>query len=245
MHLPPNIPAKDFWSFVVYDNQTRSMLRTTTAIPQHRQRRSDIVINADASVDVWFGPTAPEGHEANWVQTLPGKGWNVLLRLYGPLESWFDKTWKPSEIEPSAPRGRPPGDGTAPPTPVRDDGAEEGHAAHRPDPDEPGGGGQPTRPTPRSPPRGSTARAASPSPSGQRWPSTPPGWRACGPALRALRGGRRPGPLPLALAASAVAYHRLPAPAHARLGRDRGGAHRGPAGRRGRRPTPPRRRPGP
>jgi hypothetical protein len=33
------------------------------------------------------------------VQTVPGKGWNVLLRLYAPLESWFDKTWKPGEIE--------------------------------------------------------------------------------------------------------------------------------------------------
>ncbi|MNW14857.1 hypothetical protein D3C71_2132020 [compost metagenome] len=50
-------------------------------------------------MDVWFGPTAPAGHEANWVQTVPGKGWNVLLRLYGPLEPWFDKTWKPGEIE--------------------------------------------------------------------------------------------------------------------------------------------------
>jgi Protein of unknown function (DUF1214) len=43
-------------------------------------------------VDIWFGPTAPAGHEANWVQTVPGKGWNILLRLYGPLQPWFDKT---------------------------------------------------------------------------------------------------------------------------------------------------------
>jgi hypothetical protein len=50
-------------------------------------------------VDLWFGPTAPEGHEANWVQTVPGKGWNVVLRLYGPLEPWFDKTWQPGEFE--------------------------------------------------------------------------------------------------------------------------------------------------
>ena len=39
------------------------------------------------------------GHEANWVQTIPGKGWNTLLRLYGPLEPWFKKTWGPGEIE--------------------------------------------------------------------------------------------------------------------------------------------------
>jgi hypothetical protein len=42
---------------------------------------------------------APKGHEANWVQTVPNKGWSVLLRLYGPLQPWFDKTWKPGEFE--------------------------------------------------------------------------------------------------------------------------------------------------
>ena len=99
IHLPPNIPAKEFWSFVVYDNQTRSMLQTDQQFPSIGSDKKDIVINADGSVDVWFGPTAPEGHEANWVQTVPGKGWNVLLRLYGPLESWFDKSWKPGEFE--------------------------------------------------------------------------------------------------------------------------------------------------
>jgi hypothetical protein len=50
-------------------------------------------------VDVYFGPTAPAGHENNWVQTIPGKGWNVILRLYGPLEAYFDKTWRPGEFE--------------------------------------------------------------------------------------------------------------------------------------------------
>ncbi len=99
IHLPPNIPAKEFWSFVVYDNQTRSMLQTDQRYPSIGSDKKDLVVNADSSVDVWFGPTAPKGHEANWVQTVPGKGWNVLLRLYGPLEPWFDKSWKPGEFE--------------------------------------------------------------------------------------------------------------------------------------------------
>jgi Protein of unknown function (DUF1214)/N-sulphoglucosamine sulphohydrolase, C-terminal len=55
--------------------------------------------NPDGSVDIWYGPTAPAGHEANWVQTIPGKGWNTMLRLYGPLEPWFDRTWRPGEVE--------------------------------------------------------------------------------------------------------------------------------------------------
>jgi hypothetical protein len=99
IHLPPNIPAKDFWSFVVYDNQTRSMLQTDEQFPSIGSEDKSVVVNPDTSVDVYFGPTAPTGHETNWVQTVPGKGWNVLLRLYGPLQPWFDKTWKPGEFE--------------------------------------------------------------------------------------------------------------------------------------------------
>ncbi len=51
------------------------------------------------AIDVYFGPTAPEGKESNWVPTIPGKSWFMILRLYGPLEPWFDKTWRPGEIE--------------------------------------------------------------------------------------------------------------------------------------------------
>ena len=99
VHLPPGIPARDFWSFVVYDNQTRSMLQTDARFPSIGSQSKGIVANADTSVDVWFGPTAPVGHESNWVQTVPGKGWSAILRLYGPLQPWFDKSWKPGEIE--------------------------------------------------------------------------------------------------------------------------------------------------
>lgn len=99
LHLPPNIPAKDFWSFVVYDNQTRSMLQTDAQFPSISSQQADTVVNPDTSVDIYFGPNAPAGEKVNWVQTVPGKGWNVLLRLYGPLEPWFDKTWRPGEFE--------------------------------------------------------------------------------------------------------------------------------------------------
>ena len=99
LHLPPNIPARDFWLFTVYDNQSRSMLQTDQPYPSIGNDKKGVVANPDGSVDVWFGPTAPKGHESNWVQTVPGKGWNVVMRLYGPEESWFDKTWRPGEIE--------------------------------------------------------------------------------------------------------------------------------------------------
>jgi hypothetical protein len=61
----------------------------------------DIKKNADGSVVIWFGPKAPTGQETNWVQTNADKGFNVALRLYGPLEPWFNKTWKPSDVEPA------------------------------------------------------------------------------------------------------------------------------------------------
>ena len=58
-----------------------------------------MVVNADKSVDVYFGPKAPTGKENNWIQTMPRKGWSVILRLYSPLKPWYDKTWRPGEIE--------------------------------------------------------------------------------------------------------------------------------------------------
>jgi len=100
LHLPKNIPVKDFWSVIVYDNQTRSMLQTDQRAPSVSSQNKGLKVNADGSVDVYFGPKAPTGEENNWVQTLPKKGWFMILRLYGPLEPWFDKTWRPGEIEP-------------------------------------------------------------------------------------------------------------------------------------------------
>ncbi|MEJ1972506.1 MAG: DUF1254 domain-containing protein [Lacunisphaera sp.] len=99
LHLPPGIPAKQFWSVVLYDSQTRSMLQTDQQFPSLGSQKAGVITNADGSVDVYFGPKAPAGKEGNWVQTWPGKGWNVILRLYGPLQPWFDKTWRPGEIE--------------------------------------------------------------------------------------------------------------------------------------------------
>jgi hypothetical protein len=99
LHYPPDVPAKDFWSVLVYDNQTRSMLQTDQQYPSVMSQRG-VQANPDGSYDIYFGPEAPEGKESNWIQTIPGKGFSVILRFYGPLQSWFDQTWRPGEIEP-------------------------------------------------------------------------------------------------------------------------------------------------
>jgi hypothetical protein len=97
--LPGPIPAKDFWAFTVYDNQTRSLLPTDQKSAGMDSNVPGLKKNADGGATIWFGPKAPAGNEANWVQTMPGKGYNVLLRLYGPLEPWFNQTWQPGDLE--------------------------------------------------------------------------------------------------------------------------------------------------
>ena len=56
-------------------------------------------LEKDGSVTIYFGPKLPNGQKHNWVQTMPDKGYNVLLRLYGPLQPWFDKSWVPGDFE--------------------------------------------------------------------------------------------------------------------------------------------------
>ena len=97
--LPAPIPAGQFWSFSIYDNQHRSFLETDQKLAGLDSTSPTLKKNPDGSVTVWFAPKAPAGQEGNWVQTMPGKGWNTLLRLYGPLQPWFDKSWKPGDFE--------------------------------------------------------------------------------------------------------------------------------------------------
>ncbi|MEK6250202.1 MAG: DUF1254 domain-containing protein [Planctomycetales bacterium] len=97
--VPPEAPVKDFWSFMVYSGQHRSMLQTDQQFPGIDSNKQDLKKNADGSVTLYFGPKAPSGKEKNWVQTLPNKSFNLLFRMYSPLEPWFDKTWKIGDFE--------------------------------------------------------------------------------------------------------------------------------------------------
>lgn len=99
LRLPPNVPAKTFWSVIVYNTQTRSMQQSNQQFPSVSSQDKTVQKNVDGSFDVYFGPKAPAGKASNWIQTVPGQTWFTILRLYGPLEPWFNKTWQPGEIE--------------------------------------------------------------------------------------------------------------------------------------------------
>ncbi|HVJ21818.1 MAG TPA: DUF1254 domain-containing protein [Polyangiaceae bacterium] len=96
LRLPANIPAKNFWSVVAYDARSRSLLDNGQEFPSVSSYTHPTA-NADGSIDVTFGPDEPEDND-NWIRTFPGVGWFPLLRFYGPLQPFFDQTWKPDDI---------------------------------------------------------------------------------------------------------------------------------------------------
>jgi hypothetical protein len=96
--IPPEVPAALFWSVTAYDVTTRCLIDNDQQRGDRGSRDSELAVEPDGSVVLRFGPTAPEGAEGNWVQTIPGRHWFSYLRFYGPLESYFDRTWKPGDF---------------------------------------------------------------------------------------------------------------------------------------------------
>lgn len=98
LRVPPNAPVKLYWSATAYDRETHALIRD-----QKRASRAssspDVQKNADGSVDLFFGPRPPDGKESNWIPTAPGRGFEVLFRLYGPEKPLFDKTWRLPDLE--------------------------------------------------------------------------------------------------------------------------------------------------
>jgi len=97
LNIPANVPAKDFWSVCVYDATTRSLLdtgRPKSAVNSY----TDLPVNADGSVDVYFGPTPPPSGGTGWIKTKPDVGFFMYFRFYGPLEPFYDKSWKLNDV---------------------------------------------------------------------------------------------------------------------------------------------------
>jgi hypothetical protein len=98
LNVPPNPPVRHYWSATAYDRATHALIRDQK--PSSRSSLSPgLQKNADGSVDIYFGPRAPAGREANWVPTSASGKFEVLFRLYGPEKPLFDKTWKLPDIQ--------------------------------------------------------------------------------------------------------------------------------------------------
>jgi hypothetical protein len=97
--VPQPVPAKLFWSVTVYDAETRSQIQTEQAKAALRSLFELKDISKSEPTELYFGPTAPEVQEGQWIQTIPGKGWFVYFRVYGPEASAFDGAWKPGDFE--------------------------------------------------------------------------------------------------------------------------------------------------
>jgi hypothetical protein len=99
LHVPPNPPAKRFWSVTVYDTNTRTMINNELQRPDRSSRSGDLITNEDGSIDIYFGPEAPERKEKNWIPTIKGENWFAYFRFYGPERAYIDRTWVLPDIE--------------------------------------------------------------------------------------------------------------------------------------------------
>ena len=96
--VPLPVPARLFWSVTVYDADSRSQIQT-------RQKKAalrsmfELKDATGSSVVLHFGPMAPPGQDNRWIQTLPGRGWFMYFRIYGPDKPAFDGSWKPGDFE--------------------------------------------------------------------------------------------------------------------------------------------------
>jgi hypothetical protein len=94
LSVPQPVPAKLFWSITVYDAPTRSQIRTDQNQAALRSLFELADAAGDAPMELWFGPRAPQGAEGRWIKTIPGRGWFVYFRIYGPEQPAFDGSWQ-------------------------------------------------------------------------------------------------------------------------------------------------------
>jgi hypothetical protein len=96
--VPANAPVSQYWSATAYDRETHALIRDMDRSGRSSQSPG-LQTNADGSIDIWFGPMAPEGKESNWVPTSTEGKFEVLFRFYGPRKPLFDKTWVLPDIK--------------------------------------------------------------------------------------------------------------------------------------------------
>ncbi|MEH6822631.1 MAG: DUF1254 domain-containing protein [Motiliproteus sp.] len=97
LHVPANVPAANYWSAVLYDADTRVLLDNGEPFPSIASN-TNLTLNDDGSSELYFGPTAPADKQANWIKTVPGRGYFLGVRFYSPTQAFFDQSWRPDDI---------------------------------------------------------------------------------------------------------------------------------------------------
>ena len=100
LHVPPNVPVREFWSVTVYNLKPSSFFLNATRLTLSSLDK-ELRKNADGTVDIYFGPTPPAGRKSNWLYTKPGEKWFTWFRVYGPENAILDKSWRLPDIETS------------------------------------------------------------------------------------------------------------------------------------------------
>ena len=99
LRVPADVPVNKFWSAVVYSQRTKSFIpNQLNQVGLDSYNKSTLKTNTDGSVDVYLGSSAPAGNESNWLPSA-GEDFFVIVRLYGPAKSVYEKTWKMPDIE--------------------------------------------------------------------------------------------------------------------------------------------------
>jgi len=102
LHVPANVPAKQFWSLTLYSEQTRRPYDnggTDISSVSLDSRMKQLQVNSDGSIDLYVGVKAPEGLESNFLKTVGEDGWFPYFRLYAPTEPFFDKSFSLPDLE--------------------------------------------------------------------------------------------------------------------------------------------------
>ncbi len=97
LNVPANVPVQQYWSVTAYDRQTHALIKNVSRASRSSQI-PELAKNADGSVDLYFGPRAPKGKDANWVPTDPKRKFELMFRAYGPTKEFFEKKWVLSDV---------------------------------------------------------------------------------------------------------------------------------------------------
>ncbi|MFE5285167.1 DUF1214 domain-containing protein [Nocardia sp. NPDC056611] len=98
INVPAHVPVSLYWSATAYDRGTHTLIRDVNWASR-ASNTPELQTNSDGSVDLYMGPSAPEGKKSNWIPTKSGRNFEIMFRFYGPQPPLSEKTWKLPDIQ--------------------------------------------------------------------------------------------------------------------------------------------------